>query len=107
MIEFKDTCIVRRDTSMKDEWDNVRKEVVYEGRCLYQERSSTMIADSMVIRNPLLFIPTLEVEFRTNDSIEITTSRGRRIDASIEVCREVELRDLSLTRVELKLGKGL
>lgn len=105
ILDFPHTCKVVRSTKRKDCMDNVLKDIIYEGPCRYQERNTTQIADSMVIRNPLLFIPGDGHFFEINDEVKIISDKGREISAEVEVVRDIRLSFVSLSRLELKLAK--
>lgn len=107
-IGFRDTCVISRYTGEKDEWDNEIKEVIYDGPCLYEE-GGTGYSRSFITRNPLLFLPKNDVVININDSVSITTEKGRAITSIVEIVRDVNLpwsAQIEATRIELKQSHG-
>ncbi len=108
-IEFRDTCVITRDNGGKDEWDNpVRPETIYSGPCLYEE-GGTGYSRTFVTRNPLIFIPGVDVQVRINDSVEVTTEFGRVITSVSRIVRDINMpwrTNVKLTRIELKQAQG-
>lgn len=111
-IDFRDTCVIRRDTGTKDEWDNPIRETIYEGECLYEEGGGYAYWYSPVFtRTPVLFLPDhYEGLIQINDSVLVTTQRGRVIDATIKVARDISLDRVTtkqkITRISLKQAQG-
>lgn len=108
LVEFRDTCIIRRSTGTRDEWDNAVKDLIYEGDCLYEE-GGTGYAGTMTIKAPTVFLPSNDIQIDINDAIEIVTEQGRTIEAIVEVVRDVNLpwrSNIKCTRIELKQGQG-
>ena len=107
-IGFRDTCVISRNTGERDEWDNEVKTVVYQGPCLYEE-GGTGYNRSFITRNPLLFLPKNSVLVNINDSVDITTEKGRSIRSVVQVVRDVNLpwsAQIEATRIELKQTHG-
>lgn len=108
-IEFRDTCVISRDNGGRDEWDNpVNPETIYEGPCLYEE-GGTGYSRTFVTRNPLIFIPGVDVQVRINDSVEVTTEFGRVITSVSRIVRDINMpwrTNVKLTRIELKQAQG-
>ena len=107
-IDFRDTCVIARETGEKDEWDNPSRTVLYEGECLYEE-GGTGYARSIITRAPTVFIPEVDVEVMINDYVEIETEFGRKIQAIAKVVRDINMpwrTNVKLTRIELKQAQG-
>lgn len=108
-IEFRDTCVISRDNGGRDEWDNpVNPETIYAGPCLYEE-GGTGYSRTFVTRNPLIFIPGVDVQVRINDSVEVTTEFGRVITSVSRIVRDINMpwrTNIKLTRIELKQAQG-
>lgn len=108
-IEFRDDCVITRDTGIRDDWDNpVNPELIYEGECLYEE-GGTGYARSIITRNPTIFIPGVDVQIRINDSVTITTEFGREIKSVVSIVRDINMpwrAGIQITRVELKQAQG-
>lgn len=113
-IEFRDTCVIRREIKdangdpVKDEWDNPMRELIYSGECLYEE-GGTGYSRTFVTRNPLIFIPGVDVQVRINDSVEVTTEFGRVITSVSRIVRDINMpwrTNVKLTRIELKQAQG-
>lgn len=108
-IEFRDTCVISRDNGGRDEWDNpVNPETIYAGPCLYEE-GGTGYSRTFVTRNPLIFIPGVDVQVRINDSVEVTTEFGRVITSVSRIVRDINMpwrTNVKLTRIELKQAQG-
>ena len=111
-IDFRDTCVIKRATGEKDEWDNPVRVVVYEGPCLYQEGGGYAYWYSPVFtRTPVVFLPDdYEGLIQINDAVFVTTQRGRQIEATIKVVRDISLDRVTtkqkVTRIELKQAQG-
>lgn len=111
-IEFTDTCVISRASGTKDEWDNDTRNEVYSGPCLYQEGGGYAYWYSAVFtRTPVLFLPdNYEGLIEINDFVEVTTSRGRVIKATVKVARDIVLDRVSpkqkMTRIQLKQAQG-
>jgi hypothetical protein len=102
-ITFDDYCEIKRVGDGYDEYDNPIQEVIYSGKCCYQEGGYSN-AQRMFVRNPILFLPEVSVLVDANDDVEVTTKFGRKLTAVVARPREIELpitRD-RITRVELK-----
>ena len=108
-IEFRDTCVISRDNGGRDEWDNpINPETIYAGPCLYEE-GGTGYSRTFVTRNPLIFIPGVDVQVRINDSVEVTTEFGRIIKSVSRIVRDINMpwrTNVKLTRIELKQAQG-
>lgn len=108
-IEFRDTCVISRDNGGRDEWDNpINPETIYAGPCLYEE-GGTGYSRTFVTRNPLIFIPGVDVQVRINDSVEVTTEFGRVITSVSRIVRDINMpwrTNVKLTRIELKQAQG-
>lgn len=102
-IKFKDRCVIKRNTGVKDEYDNPIQEVIYDDICAYVEGDYAQAQD-IFTRNPLVFLPSISVLCDANDSIHIETKFGRKLDAVVARPREVELPMTRerFTRLELK-----
>lgn len=104
LIEFRDTCTIKRNTGAKDEYGNFVKNVVYDGLCSYQEGGQT-VSYNIITRNPTLYLPSNDVIVEINDSVDVVTEAGRTIHSLAEVVRDVRLRamkHLNVTKIELK-----
>lgn len=108
LVDFRDTCIIRRSTGARDEWDNAVKDLIYEGECLYEE-AGTSYAGTMTIKTPTVFLPGDDLQIAINDAIEIVTEQGRTITAIVDVVRDINMpwrSNIKCTRIELKQGQG-
>lgn len=108
LIEFRDTCKISRDTKAKDKFGNPLKATVYEGPCCYQEGGQTY-SYNIITRSPSLYIPDNESLIEINDSVEIHTESGRKIDSLVEIARDVRLQSakrFKITKIELKQATG-
>lgn len=107
-ITFRDTCIIQRETGLKDEYDNPERDLVYEGECLYEEAGSGY-ARSIITRNPTLYIPGNDVMVMINDAVHIETEQGREIDSVVSIVRDINMpwrANVRVTKVELKQAHG-
>ena len=109
IIDFRDTCLITRETGERDEWDNeLDPQVIYSGPCLYQE-AGTGYSRSIITRNPTVFIPGNDVMVFINDVVSISTEQGREINAIAETVRDINLpwqANIKCTRIELKQAHG-
>lgn len=108
IIGFRDTCTIERGGG-KDEWDNTTNPTsVYSGACLYEE-GGTGYSRSIITRSPTVFLPENDILVMINDSVTVTTEKGRVIKAVAEIVRDVNLpwmAGIKCTRIELKQAKG-
>lgn len=107
-IDFRDRCLISRATGQKDEWDNLVRETIYEGECLYEEGGSGY-SRSIITRTPTLFLPENNILVMINDAVEVTTEKGRVIKAVVEIVRDVNMpwrANVKVTRIELKQAQG-
>lgn len=103
LIRFEDSCIIERKDG-KDKYDNSIVDVIFEGKCLYQE-DSTFTAQGMVVNRASLFIKG-EVGAKINDFVNIRT---KNIDEIATVIEDVDIITLPITgniitRISLKQG---
>ena len=107
-IDFRDQCVIARETGEKDEWDNPVRETIYEGECLYEE-GGTSYSRIFTTRTPTLFIPGVDVQIRINDYVTITTEFGREISSIVKIVRDINMpwrTGVKVTRIELKQAQG-
>ncbi len=108
-IDFRDSCVITRDNGGRDEWDNpVDPETIYTGECLYEE-GGTSYSRVFTTRNPLLFLPGVDVQVRINDAVSIRTEFGREIKSIVKIVRDVNMpwrTGVKVTRLELKQAQG-
>ena len=106
LIRFDDTCVIKRNTKDKDEYDNLAQEVVYTGACYYQEGGYSN-AQQMIVRSPIVFLPDVSTMVNANDVVEITTRLGRKMNGVVYMPREVEMpiTRQRITRLELKQAR--
>ena len=108
-IDFRDQCVITRDNGGKDEWDNpVNPETIYEGPCNYQE-GGTSFSRIFTTRNPIIFLPGVDVQVRINDAVTITTEFEREIKSIVKIVRDINLpwrAGVKVTRIELKQAQG-
>ena len=107
-IDFRDRCVIRRETGEKDEWDNATKRTVYSGECLYEEGGAGF-SRSIITRSPTLFIPGVDVMVLINDAVEITTEFGREIKSVVRIVRDINMpwrSGVKITKIELKQAQG-
>lgn len=107
-IDFRDTCVIARETGQKDEWDNPIRSTVYSGPCLYEE-GGTGYSRSIITRTPTVFLPGVDVLIMINDHITVETEFGRTIEANAEVVRDINMpwrTNVQITRIELKQAQG-
>lgn len=90
-------------TDRSDEWDNHILETIYEGECHYEEGGQSNV-NRMVIRNPLLFLPSNKVLVNINDSVSIVTLTGRKVTSIVKAVRDIRFTfmEREATRIELK-----
>lgn len=102
-MEFRDNCVIERSTGKYDEYGNAVKDTIYEGACHYEEGGQSNV-NRMVIRNPLLFLPSNKVLVNINDSVSVVTLAGRKITSIVEAVRDIRftLMERETTRIELK-----
>lgn len=102
-MEFRDKCVIERPTDRSDEWDNQILETIYEGECHYEEGGQSNV-NRMVIRNPLLFLPSNKVLVNINDSVSIVTFTGRKVTSIVKAVRDIRFTfmERETTRIELK-----
>lgn len=106
ILKFKDNCTISRAGAL-DEWEEPTMVSVYSGACSYQEKATAYV-DGMILRTPVVFLPSNDVEIQINDQIVITTEVGRSIIATANSIRDVRMPSfgISYTRIELKRAKG-
>ena len=106
LIQFDDTCVIKRNTKDKDEYDNLVQEVVYTGSCYCQEGGYSN-AQQMIVRSPIVFLPEVSVLVNANDVVEVTTKFGRKMNGVVYMPRKVEMpiTRQRITRLELKQAK--
>lgn len=108
-IDFRDQCVITRDNGGRDEWDNpVNPETIYEGPCNYQE-GGTSFSRIFTTRNPVIFLPGVDVQVRINDAVTITTEFEREIKSIVKIVRDINLpwrANVKVTRIELKQAQG-
>lgn len=104
LIGFKDTCEITRLTGQMDEWDNPVYDLVYSGKCLYEEGGS-YYSSQIFVKSPNVFIPRTEELILTGDVVQITTERGRIVEGVARGIRDINLSTFSkleMTRIELE-----
>lgn len=106
LIHFNDSCVISRPTGTSDEWDNPVVTTVYEGPCLYEEKTTTSYPSGVVTRTPLLFIPRGEYLIEINDAVSVTTSNGRVENAVVRLVRDINITGMECERIELKQSQG-
>lgn len=106
-IDFRDQCVIARETGQKDEWDNPERETVYAGECLYEE-GGTGYTRIFTTRNPTLYLPGIDAQIRINDYVTIMTEFGREISSVVKIVRDINLErtGVKVTRIELKQAQG-
>lgn len=107
-IEFRDSCVIARETGRRDEWDNPVRDTIYAGECLYEEGGSGY-SRSIITRTPTLFLPGVDVQIRINDNVSITTEFGREIHSVVRIVRDINMpwrTGVMVTRIELKQAQG-
>lgn len=107
LTDYTDTCFIARDTGGSDDYGNPLRMIVYDGPCLYEEGGQSN-ADRIIVRSPLVFLPTNDVLVYTNDMVEVRTYKGRVIKGLVERVRDVAMKfhKENITRIELKQGRG-
>lgn len=107
-IDFRDHCVIARETGEKDGWDNPVRETIYDGPCLYEE-GGTSYTRIFTMRNPTLFIPGVDAQVHINDHVTIETEFGRSIESNVKIVREINMpwrTGVKVTRIELKQAQG-
>lgn len=108
-IDFRDSCVISRDNGGRDEWDNkIAPETIYAGPCLYEE-GGTSYTRVFTTRNPAVFLPSVDVQVRINDAVEIVTEFGREIKSIAKIVRDINMpwrTGVKVTRIELKQAQG-
>lgn len=107
LTDYTDTCVIERETGEYDKYDNPVKEKVYEGACLYEEGGQSY-SSRIIVKNPLLILPTNDVLIYINDVVTVTTFKGRVIKSLVENVRDIAMkyRPEEITRIELKQATG-
>jgi hypothetical protein len=92
-------------TGERDDLDNEISEVLYEGKCDYQEGGQTY--RSVLTRNDVAYLPSNDVIIEENDIVEVVTPSGRVIRSVVEKVRDIimEYSGEKLTKMELKQAK--
>lgn len=100
MILFDDYCTVHRDTSKRDEWDNIQTEEVYSGSCRYQQGVQAYMGISQ--RNSVLFLEG-DVLMSENDMLTIVLSNGVERVGTVKTVRNIAMpiTRRRLTRIEI------
>ena len=107
-IDFRDHCVIERETNREDEWNNRARETIYDGECLYEEGGSSY-SRTFTTRTPTLFIPGVDVQVRINDHVKIETEYGREINSIVKIVRDINMpwrTGVKVTRIELKQAQG-
>ena len=108
-IEFRDHCVITRDTNGRDEWDNpLSPTTIYDGECNYQEGGTTYTR-IFTTRTPTVFLPGIDVQVQINDAVVITTEFGREIRSVAKLVRDINLpwrTGVKVTKIELKQAQG-
>ena len=108
-IDFRDRCVITRDNGGRDEWDNpIDPETIYTGECLYEE-GGTSYSRIFTTRNPLVFLPEVDVQVRINDAVTVTTEFGREIKSIVKIVRDINMpwrTGVKVARIELKQAQG-
>ena len=104
-IKFEDECVIERIVGV-DSYDKPLTQVIYNGKCSYQEGGYSQ-SQNIMTRTPLAFLPMVSALCETNDSIEIKTKFGRIYRGIVARSREIELPMTRerLTRLELKQAR--
>jgi len=109
LVEFRDNCVISRDSGERDEWDNkVDPQIIYDGPCNYQE-GGTSFTRVFTTRNPAVYLPDAYIDVKINDAVSIVTEFGREITSIVKIVRDVNLpwrAGVRVTRVELKQAQG-
>lgn len=99
---YPDTCEVERDSG---EFENGRPliEAVYSGKCGYQSYNNGYNASGIAIQSsPIVILPISDVRFQKNDSVRITTEKGRVVVGTVEDYEDNSIGDCSGTTLWLK-----
>ena len=102
-IDFRDTCVIRRNKGGKDDFGNPLTKTVYDGPCNYQEGGQQSYG--IITRSPTMYLPSNDIIIEINDAVTVNTEAGRVINSLVKVARDVRLRAtrrLDITRIELK-----
>lgn len=102
-MEFRDKCVITRDTGAYDEYGNALVETIYEGACHYEKGGQSNV-NHMIILNPMIFLPSNNVLVKVNDAVRIETFFPRVITGIVESVRDIRftLMERETTRIELK-----
>lgn len=107
-IKFKDKCTIERSLGRKNKYDEIERELIHEGECLYEEGGQSW-SYRVITRNPTLYLPKIGPLVYINDYVTVVTDDGRTVSGLVEVARDVELdvhTRLRVTRIELKQATG-
>jgi len=113
-IEFRDHCVIRREVknesgqTVKDEWDNPVRELIYDGPCLYEEGGAGF-SRSIITRSPTIFIPGVDIQIRINDAVTVVTEFNREIKSIVRIVRDINMAwrtNVKVTKIELKQAQG-
>lgn len=101
-MEFRDKCVIMRDTGAYDEYGNALVETIYEGECHYEKGGQSNV-NRMIILNPMIFLPSNNVLVKVNDAVRIETFFPRVITGIVESVRDIRftLMERETTRIEL------
>jgi hypothetical protein len=102
-IQYNDTCVIKRLSAEKDEWDNETSYTeIYAGKCNYQKGGQTSL--SIVTRNDVVYLPSNDVQINQDDIVDVTTNKGRKASGVVNVVRDIELpiSHEQFTKLELK-----
>lgn len=107
MIEFYDSCLIRRSAGDTDDEGNEIFTDLYSGECLLQLDGNSRYNGYYFEHEPILFIPVNNVMLEVNDFIEVTTFNGRKLNYLVknwEAIKDDEFEELNDTCIWLKDG---
>lgn len=108
LIGFRDSCVISRFNGKKDEYENLERDTIYTGECLYEE-AGTGFSRSIITKSPTIFLPEVEAMIKINDAVTVTTEFGRVITSIVRNVRDVNLpwrAGIKVTKIELKQAQG-
>lgn len=110
MIEYYDTCVIKRTTGETDENGDEVFNPVYSGGCLLEmdvNARANRYDGFQFEHEPTLFIPVNNLIFKIGDKVIVETLNGRLLDYTIknwEAIKDGEFEELNDICIWLKDG---
>lgn len=104
LIKFRHSCKIERFIEFNELGEEIY-ELLYDGECLYQEKTQVYVSGGIAQRSPICFLPKNDVLFAMDDIVTITADKGRVIVSYIDIPRDIDSALISCTRLELKQAR--